>query len=241
MTLPLPVQLLVLAKQPVPGRVKTRLSPALSPTAAAGFAAAALRDTLAAVRATPVARRVLVLDGDPAAVPCDGFDVLPQVAGGLGDRLAAAFEQAWAGCPLPLLLIGMDTPQVTRALLQSAARQLLGGEPERAVLGLAEDGGWWALGLPHPVQGAFDGVPMSEPTTGQDQRNRLTLLGLGIAELPVLRDVDHLEDIAAVAAGMHPLSAFAQLTATLRPTTRRPAASRPRQSRLRLLPSPVSV
>ena len=224
MTLPLPVQLLVLAKQPVPGRVKTRLSPALSPTAAAGFAAAALRDTLAAVRATPVARRVLVLDGDPAAVAHDGFYLQPQVAGDFGDRLAAAFEQAWASCPLPLLLIGMDTPQVTPDLLLSAVKQLLARTSTEgdAVLGLAEDGGWWALGLPHPVQGAFDGVPMSEPTTGQLQRERLAQLGLTISDLPVLRDFDHLEDIGLVAAGMDPRTAFAQLNATLRPT---PSAS----------------
>ena len=220
MIMPLPVQLLVLAKQPLPGRVKTRLSPALSPTAAAGFAAAALRDTLAAVRATPVARLVLVLDGDPDAVEHDGFTVQPQVDGDLGDRLAAAFDAAWSTCPLPLLLIGMDTPQVTPGLLQTAVEQLLAGNPTaaKAVLGLAEDGGWWALGLPRPIRGAFDGVPMSEPTTGRDQRYRLAHLGLIVGDLPMLRDVDQFDDIAVVAAGMHPRSAFAQLAATLRPT-----------------------
>ena len=225
MTVSLPAQLLVLAKQPLPGRVKTRLTPALSPTAAAGVASAALRDTLAAVRATPVDRRVLVLDGDPAAVAHGAFTVQPQAGGPFGDRLAAAFSDAWSTCALPLLLIGMDTPQVTPELLRAAVEQLLAGD--QAVLGLATDGGWWALGLHRPVPGAFDGVPMSTSTTGQHQRERLAELGVTCTDLPVLRDIDHVHDIAVVAAGMAARSAFAQLAATLRPLAAIPLAAIP--------------
>ena len=125
--------LLVLAKEPVPGRVKTRLCPPLTPEGAAAVATAALEDTLAAAREVDVTRRVLVLDGTYAA---DGFEVLPQVAGPMDARLAAAFD-AVAGAPA--LLVGMDTPQLTAALLQQALDALAQHD---AVLGLAPDGRW---------------------------------------------------------------------------------------------------
>lgn len=132
------MQLLVLAKTPVAGKVKTRLCPPLSPAGAADVAAAAIEDTLAAVRATPVARRVLVVDGPLRAA---GLDSQPQRLGTLDERLAGAYDDAQAACDLPALLIGMDTPQVTPTLLHAAARALLDDDVD-AVLGLASDGGW---------------------------------------------------------------------------------------------------
>ncbi|SCE32790.1 hypothetical protein GA0115246_114565, partial [Streptomyces sp. SolWspMP-sol7th] len=101
--------LLVIAKEPRAGRVKTRLTPPFTPGQAAALAEASLTDTLRTVAATPATRRVLVLDGTPGPWLPPGFDVVPQCAGGLDERLAAAF----AGCAGPALLIGMDTPQVT--------------------------------------------------------------------------------------------------------------------------------
>ncbi|MER6570827.1 DUF2064 domain-containing protein, partial [Streptomyces sp. NPDC001093] len=129
--------LLVIAKEPLPGRVKTRLTPPFTPQQAARLAEAALADTLHAVAAAPATRRVLVLDGAPGDWLPVGFEVLPQCAGGLDERLADAF----AHCSGPALLIGMDTPQVTPELLTV---DFAGCD---AVLGPAEDGGFWALGL----------------------------------------------------------------------------------------------
>ncbi len=126
--------LLVLAKAPVPGFVKTRLCPPCSPEQAAAIAAAALADTLDAVRSTPCQRRVLVLDGDPSLAPHDGFEVLPQAAGGLGDRLDAAF----AAVSGPAVLIAMDTPQIAPAELTAAIDAL---RDHDAVIGPATDGG----------------------------------------------------------------------------------------------------
>lgn len=188
----LPVQVLVLAKAPVPGRVKTRLCPPLSPQQAAALAAASLADTLDAVRAADVARRVLVVDGDHGAA---GFDVLPQRGDRLDERLAAAFDDAYTDAPLPLLLIGMDTPQLTPVLLDTAAGLLLGAD---AVLGLAHDGGWWCLGLRRPDAALLLGVVPSRSDTGHKQQQRLLANGLALRELPVLRDVDTLADALAV-------------------------------------------
>ncbi|MCX3061687.1 glycosyltransferase, partial [Streptomyces sp. GXMU-J5] len=84
--------LLVLAKEPVAGRVKTRLTPPFTPREAAALAEAALRDTLDAALAAPVRRRVLVLAGEPGPWLPPGFDVVPQRGDGLDERIAAAFE-----------------------------------------------------------------------------------------------------------------------------------------------------
>ena len=186
--------LIVIAKAPVPGRVKTRLTPPCSPEQAAGLAHAALHDTLQAVDRTPAVRRLLVLDGDAALVSADGFDVQLQRPGGLDARLEGAF----AGLDGPALLVGMDTPQLTPEMLAAAGRALLADGVD-AVLGPADDGGWWCIGFRRPVAGAFTGVPMSVTSTCAEQRRRLTELGLHVRELPVLRDVDTISDARAVA------------------------------------------
>ncbi len=182
--------LLVIAKEPRPGRVKTRLTPPFTPDEAAALAEASLADTLRAVAATPARRRVLVLAGAPGPWLPPGFDVVPQCAGGLDARLADAF----AGCAGPALLIGMDTPQVTPELLDV---DFAGCD---AYFGPAEDGGFWALGLARPDPALLRGVPMSTPVTGAVQRERLRAAGLRVRDLPPLRDVDTAADARAVAA-----------------------------------------
>ncbi|WFR68226.1 hypothetical protein P9139_08055 [Curtobacterium flaccumfaciens] len=97
----------VVAKECLPGKVKTRLTPALTPSGAARVAAASLADTLATVAALPAARRVLFFDGDVLPGGADDFDVLLQPGGGLDERLGFLFD-AIDG---PLLLVGMDTPR----------------------------------------------------------------------------------------------------------------------------------
>ncbi|MFD7436288.1 DUF2064 domain-containing protein [Streptomyces sp. NPDC059861] len=202
--------LLVIAKEPRPGRVKTRLTPPFTPAEAAGLAEAALVDTLRTVAAAPAHRRVLVLDGSPGPWLPTGFDVVPQCAGGLDERLAAAF----AGCDGPALLIGMDTPQVTPELLTV---DFAGCD---AYFGPAEDGGFWALGLAEPAPELLRGVPMSTPRTGAVQRERLSGAGLRVRELPRLRDVDTAADVEAV-AGLAPHGRFAAELARLRAATGR--------------------
>ena len=108
--------------------------------------------------------------------------------------------------PVPALLIGMDTPQVTVPVLTDAARRLAGGAD--AVMGPAADGGYWAIGFQRPVPDAFVGVPMSTPVTGAEQHRRLCALGLDVDLLPELRDVDTLADAVAM-AGVMPGSGFA--------------------------------
>ncbi|MFV8183726.1 TIGR04282 family arsenosugar biosynthesis glycosyltransferase [Streptomyces sp. AF1B] len=179
--------LLVVAKEPRPGRVKTRLTPPFTPREAAALAEAALADTLEVVARTPARRRVLVLDGEPGPWLPPGFEVLRQCPGGLDERLAAAF----AHCTGPALLIGMDTPQVTPELLTVDFADC------DAYFGPAEDGGFWALGLADPDPALLLGVPMSTSHTGAVQRARLA--GLRVRDLPPLRDVDTARDAELVA------------------------------------------
>jgi hypothetical protein len=201
-------QILVLAKQPVAGRVKTRLCPPLHPDGAARVAAAAIEDTLEAVRQVARVRRVLVLDG---SYPAAGFCVQPQCGGPMSERLGAAFDDAAATAhdgagPLPALLIGMDTPQVSAELLTSAVEALLATP---AVLGLAPDGGWWALGLQQPDGSLLRGIPTSQDDTGARQLAQLQNRGLQVQLLPQLRDVDTMSDALAVAE-LSPDGRFAQ-------------------------------
>jgi len=196
--------LLVIAKQPVPGRVKTRLVPPCTAEQAAALAEAALTDTLHIVLAAPALRRVLVLDGEPGPWLPSGFEVIPQCGGPLDERLAGAF----AAVRGPALLIGMDTPQITPALLT------VDWQGADAVIGPATDGGFWALGMRVPDAALLRGVPMSTPFTGAVQRARLLAAGLRVAELPQLRDVDTAADAVAVAR-QAPRSRFAARAAEL--------------------------
>jgi uncharacterized protein len=187
--------LLVIAKEPVAGRVKTRLTPPYRPEDAARLAEAALADTLETVARLDVRRRVLVLDGSPGPWLPPGFEVVPQCGGGLDARIAAAFGR----CDGPALLVGMDTPQITTGLLAGAT----GGSAWQdcdAWFGPAEDGGFWALGLARPEPRLVLGVPMSRADTGALQRRRLVEAGLRVRDLPLLRDVDTAADAARVAA-----------------------------------------
>jgi uncharacterized protein len=195
----LSTHLLVLAKAPVPGRVKTRLCPPCTPEQAAHVAAAALSDTVDAVASCRALSRTLVLDG-AHPVP-SGWDCRPQQGPDLAERLARAFVDG------PSLLVGMDTPQVTADLLNAATDELRCAD---AVLGPAADGGWWALGLRNPVHAAvLRQIPTSTPTTGADTLAALRRLGLRVVLLPELSDVDTVADAHAVAALCPPSSRFA--------------------------------
>jgi rSAM/selenodomain-associated transferase 1 len=212
------VALVVIAKSPEPGRSKTRLCPPFTPEQAAMLAEAALRDTLAAVAAAPARRRVLALDGEPGPWLPSGFEVVGQRGNGLGERLGHALEEAGG----PGLVVGMDTPQLSPALLARAARALRRPRTD-AVLGPALDGGYWTIGLRDPDPAVFDGVPMSSDRTCEAQRRRLAELGLRIATLPRMRDVDTIDDAHAVARAC-PGSAFAvAMAAQLRAAELSPA------------------
>lgn len=187
------MDLLVVAKAPVPGRVKTRLCPPCTPAEAAALAERALADTLASARASGASRTLLALDGPVGPWCPPGVEVFAQCDGPLDRRLEHAWGVVGEG---PALQIGMDTPQVgARRLDEAMAR--LGVDGVDAVLGPALDGGWWCVGMRVPVPAAFIGVPTSRGDTGARQRTRLVELGLRVDDLWVERDLDTWDDVLA--------------------------------------------
>jgi len=187
-------QVIVLAKAPVAGKVKTRLCPPCTPQQAAEVAAAALADTLDVVSAARVGRRILALDGVYGAPP--GWEVLPQRGESLGSRLAHAFADTHrAGAAT--VLVGMDTPQLTTTDFDEILRRL---EESDAVLGPASDGGWWALGLRDGRDAAvLAEIATSTATTGADTREALRRNGLRVDLYRGLTDVDGFTDARLVA------------------------------------------
>jgi rSAM/selenodomain-associated transferase 1 len=226
----------VLAKAPVAGRSKTRLTPPYLPVQAALLARAALLDTLESVHSWaqggPRRRAVLALDGDRSAlgeVELTSFAVVRQREGDHATRIAGAVLDASEidERPGPVVLVGMDTPQLTPTDL-GRAHELLARHD--AVLAPAQDGGWWLLGLTAdwvPAVGELlDGVPTSTDRTGALQRSRLQESGLTVASLRMLRDVDLAADVPAVSVACHPGSRFATAALTVIAT---PAENAPKE------------
>lgn len=197
------MDLLVLAKEPRPGRVKTRLCPPCTPHEAAAIAEAALADTLSAAMACGADRVVLVLDGTPGPWCPEGVVLVAQGEGDLAARLAGA----WQSTTGPALQIGMDTPQVSSVELDDALAALDAAGTD-AVLGPAADGGWWSIGFAGPAPaGVFAGIATSRSDTGARQRRRLVDLGLRCVDLPEQVDVDTWREATSVAEA-HPRLRF---------------------------------
>lgn len=202
--------LVVIAKAPVAGKAKTRLCPPATPQESADIAAASLLDTLDAVRATPGAQPVAALTGDLSSAVrgteisrvLSGLTVIGQGTGGLAPRLARVIATSASMHPgRPVLLIGMDTPQVTPNLITYTAAKLARGDD--AVVGPATDGGFWALGLREPADprplAALSDTPMSRPDTGELTMRALRSAGKQVSIAATLSDVDTIADATEVA------------------------------------------
>ncbi len=198
--------MLVVAKAPVPGRVKTRLGADIGLVAAAELAAAALVDTLhACAEAVGPQNCHLCLAGDLSSAAraeelkdlTHGWTITEQRGADFAERLVHAHIDAGPGA---VVQIGMDTPQVTPELLLAAGEAAEGHD---AALGPAPDGGWWVLARHDPrVARALAGVPMSTPTTYADTLAALRACGCRVAVTAELRDVDTVGDADVVAADM---------------------------------------
>lgn len=197
---------LVVAKAPVAGVAKTRLATSAGAVAAARVAAASLLDTLDAAVRTPAATTAVAFTGDLDAAEeraeltelLGRCDVFGQRGSGFAERLAAAHaDVAERHAGAPVVQIGMDSPQVTPALLASALSRL---DTAGAALGPAPDGGWWALALRDPRNASvLVDVPMSTADTAVATRAALADRGLDVASLPMMSDVDTVDDAHAVA------------------------------------------
>ena len=199
--------LVVMAKEPRLGRVKTRLAAAIGEQAALAIYEHLLRITGAAARAWrgPV---VLAVDGDPDAFAGGGggdfaaAERVRQPAGGLGPRIATALQEGLARGGA-VVVIGSDCPGLTAAALHDVAA-LLDRHP--VAFGPATDGGFWSIATRDPRTAAVIGsaaIPWSSPATLGAARDALAAADLTAALGTVLADCDTHDDLrAAVAAGL---------------------------------------
>ncbi|NRQ48812.1 TIGR04282 family arsenosugar biosynthesis glycosyltransferase [Aeromicrobium stalagmiti] len=191
--------LLVVAKAPVPGQAKTRIARTIGDQAAAEVAAAALLDTLATAAAVGWPLVIAMTGdltaaaaGDEIAAVLEPLTVVQQRGESFGERLAHAHTDADAGHGV--VQVGMDTPQLMVADYLDAGRTV---ELGSRVIGPADDGGWWLLGLPDASAAqALVGVPMSQDDTGA-----LTEKALGgdLIRLRTVRDMDTWDDALEIA------------------------------------------
>jgi rSAM/selenodomain-associated transferase 1 len=212
--------IVVNTKEPVAGATTTRLIPAFGPDGAARAAAAMLADTLAVAAAagaepwvcfTPPAARARLARLAP------GFGLLPQRDGDLGDRLAACFEDLLGLGVARMAIVAADTPQLPASSCQEAFALL---DQVDVVLGPCVDGGYYLVAATACWPELFVGVPMGSDAVLQETTARAGRLSLKVGLLPVLRDLDRVEDLKqALAAGEldgcpHTRVAVAELLAT---------------------------
>jgi hypothetical protein len=185
------------AKAPVPGRVKTRLTPALGPVQAARVARALLDLTLASIVPAVPAQWTLFLDGPAdealrAAARAYGLDIEPQAAGDLGERLAAAFDVLRSRGAARTLAIGADSPTLDPARVRDAIESL---EAADVVLGPTEDGGYYLVGLRDARREIFRDIPWSTDAVLAATLDRARKARLTVRLLAAWYDVDGPEDL----------------------------------------------
>lgn len=185
-------RLVLFAKRPVLGRVKTRLVPPLEPDQALALYRAFLSDQIRFLRAfTDRCDVELCLDeplGDADGVDPAGLEVTTQGRGDLGSRLLRAFQRSWnSGCPSTVVL-GSDSPTIPQERVREAFRHLEAGSP--LVVAPAEDGGYVLIGLREPLPELFRAVSWGGPTVMETTRRRAADDGLDLVELSPWYDVD---------------------------------------------------
>ncbi len=199
--------LTVMSKVPAPGRVKTRLSPPLSPEEAAGLNTAFLRDTVANLRVagkecaadcvisyTPIGQEA----GFGGILP-DGTLLVPQRGDGFGERLLLTATDLFNAGFAAVCLIDSDSPTVPTGEFVRAVQALLGGTAQ-VVLGSSEDGGYYLLGLSAPHARLFEDITWSTAAVAEETRERAAELGLSLHELARWYDVDDRESLGHLRA-----------------------------------------
>jgi rSAM/selenodomain-associated transferase 1 len=204
--------IVVFARAPIPGRTKTRLAASIGADAAAGLAAAFLADTWRMVGEVGGARRVLAAAGERAAltrIVGQDAEVWPQGTGDLGARLGRILRRALAERP-PVIALGADSPGLPVDRLHAAVRALA---RDPAVIGPADDGGFYLLGLRRCARDLFDGVPWGTDRAGAAMVERLVARGCRPAQLPGWFDVDRPDDLVRLRRGLEAGVLMAPFTA----------------------------
>ncbi len=194
--------LIIFAKEPRPGQVKTRLSPPLTPVAAAGLYQCFLEDALETATSLPGVTLALAFTPDGArgyfqSLAPEGTWLFPQAGADLGERMDRAFEGAFAAGFQKVLLWGTDTPDLPAAVLLEAKEALAAGRAE-VVLGPTADGGYYLVGLSSPQPELFRRITWSAATVLAQTLAAARRQGLAVHLLPEWPDLDTYADLVAL-------------------------------------------
>jgi len=193
--------LIIFAKEPRPGHVKTRLIPPLSPAAAALLYHNFLLDILEEMGRVPKVRLALAYSPPEArgffqAMAAPDIDLFPQEGEDLGERMARACARGFAAGFSPVLLRGSDTPDLPAAVV-AEAHEVLVAKAAQVVLGPATDGGYYLVGLNAPQPHLFQGPAWSSSTVLEDTLKIARQHGLAVHLLPTWTDIDTTADLIA--------------------------------------------
>jgi rSAM/selenodomain-associated transferase 1 len=195
-------QVVVMAKYPEPGTVKTRLARQVGAAGAAELTASFMRDLDARLGASGLA---VVWAVWPASAPFErvlpGARCLAQEGADLGERMAKVAARVLAEQRRPVVLLGADVPHVDIALVRTAGTSLAQKEVE-FVLGPADDGGYYLLGLRRLVPAVFEGMDWGGRGVCAETEARLAALGVRYRLLQTNFDVDEPADLVRLAGLM---------------------------------------
>jgi len=186
-------RLVIFAREPVPGRVKTRLAETIDAVAAASVYSALLEHTVTTARATAIETTISVAE-EPRREWTETLDLPMEIQGrgDLGRRMAECFRRRFGEGAARVVIIGSDNALLQPEHLRSAFAAL---DEDLVVLGPADDGGYWLVGQRAPGLDLFSGIPWSSPETLDSTRARLVALGTEWSELETLPDIDAVEDL----------------------------------------------
>ncbi|NEP12658.1 MAG: glycosyltransferase [Symploca sp. SIO2C1] len=192
-------RLIVFSRYPEPGKTKTRMIPALGAEGAAKLQRQLTEETLLQVRelatSRPLSVEVHFSGGTQQLMQAwlgNDFAYQPQTTGDLGKRMSSAFAASFAAGMTGVVIIGIDCPDLKAELMAQALEAL---EQCDLVLGPAEDGGYYLIGLKRMIAELFVGISWGTSQVRQQTVEIAKKLDLAIAFLPLLNDIDRPEDL----------------------------------------------
>ena len=190
---------MIFAKQPVPGKVKTRLSPPLLPEEAAGLYGCMLGDVLSRAASLPDVEKYLFYDGGDDALEyfrgsAPAMTCIPQRGKELGERMENALREVFSLGIGAAVVIGTDSPDLPLAFIEDAFARLEQGETG-VVVGPSEDGGYYLVGMARLHCQLFRNIPWSSAHVMEETLKRSGDAGIAVSLLPLWRDVDTATDL----------------------------------------------
>ena len=200
--------LIIFAKAPVPGSVKTRLHDRYTPQQAAAFCKAFIVDVLSNGAKVPCERREIFYapkDGEKAirGLAGMGWELQPQGEGDLGARMAGAFNMSFAEGADKTVLVGADSPSLPPTIVSEAFCRLMTHD---LVMGPSMDGGYYLIGMSRPYPEIFHKVAWSTDRVLRQTLKRIGSIDASLSMLPPWYDVDTPEELDFLAAHMKAIS-----------------------------------